>query len=72
MDVEKNLPRTKKNIILQEKLLLSALLAKNIGIAENEMTEDEWSFLFCNRKCIECTMDKPDWIAEQCWWNIER
>lgn len=66
--------------VTQEKIVFSTLLAKNISIAEELATTDEWSILFARNTVIandnvdnNDEESKPAWISStQTWLAIKR
>lgn len=62
----------------QEKIVFSTLLAKNISIAEELATTEEWNVLFASDTVIENNNvdndkeSKPTWISTQSWVAIKR
>lgn len=62
----------------QEKIVFSTLLAKNISIAEELATTEEWLILFASDTGIASNnvdneeASKPAWISTKTWLTIKR
>lgn len=63
--------------LTQEKIVFSTLLTKNISIAEELATTEEWSVLFASdtemaNSNVDNEESKPAWISTQTWLAIKR
>lgn len=51
------------------------MMAKNISIANNEITKEEWNFLISdidNGTFVADEHEKPDWISNETWKAITK
>lgn len=62
----------------QEKIVFSALLVKNMSIAEKQATEEEWTFFFSGIKRTNIHAEdndnnenKPNWVSHRIWSAIK-